>query len=87
MKAKQHFRHIAIAADQLLNTVLGGHADETLSSRIWRKNQTAEPKRRWKAALFIVDKVLFRWQHDHCLNSYRMELTRGHFPPDMKQEG
>ena len=32
----QYIRFVLIAIDQLANAVLGGYADETLSSRIYR---------------------------------------------------
>ena len=44
---------VAISADQLLNAVLGGFADETLSSRIYRNSTLADkPRRRWRCLLY-----------------------------------
>ena len=67
-------KQILIAIDQLLNTLLLGMADETLSARLWR---TRHPMRRW------VD-VLFWWDREgpvrHCELSYRAELLRHHLP-------
>ena len=63
-----------IALDQLLNTLLGGMADETLSARLWRLQHPAHK---------FVD-ALFFWDREgivrHCELSYRAELLRHHLP-------
>lgn len=76
MKPKQ----IAIAFDQLLNTLLSGFADETLSARAWRMQYK---KRRWMLVRIIIDTVFF-WQEDHCRNSYLSEKQRRHLPVEYK---
>lgn len=48
-------KQIAIAFDQLLNALLGGMADETLSARAHRTGSAWEP---------LID-ALFFWQADH----------------------
>lgn len=74
MKPKQ----IAIAADQFFNTLLAGHADETLSARAWRMQFK---KRRWMAIRIIIDAIFF-WQDNHCFNSYLSEKQRKHLPEE-----
>ena len=48
---KTYLKNIAIAADQSINAVLGGYPDETMSSRIYRKERSAnkgEASKYWK---------------------------------------
>lgn len=73
-------KQILIALDQLLNTLIyirgdgWGHADETLSARLWRLQHPAHK---------LVD-ALFWWDREgiirHCELSYRAELLRQHLP-------
>ncbi|WP_107725917.1 hypothetical protein [Neisseria weaveri] len=76
---------VAISADQLLNAVLGGFADETLSSRIYRNSTLADkPRRRWRAAKCAVN-ALFFWQADHCRGAYNSERVRRHMHGHFKE--
>ena len=76
----QYLRFVLIAIDQLANALLGGYADETLSSRIHRRAiLTVQPKRRWLIARRVVN-CLFFWQADHCAGAYQMERRRNHLP-------
>lgn len=70
----------AIAADQLLNALLGGKADETLSARAYRHRQQ---KRRWAWAYRLINAAFF-WQADHCFEAYTSELLRHHLPREYK---
>ena len=71
---------IAIALDQLLNTLCGGWADETLSSRAWRLSGSSKG---WYRTRRIID-ALFFWQDGHCEASYRSELARNHLPEEQR---
>lgn len=66
-----------IALDQLFNTILGGHPDETLSSRAYRTEQ----KGRLFGRLFrpLIDGIFF-WQTTHCYNGYLSEKLRRQLP-------
>jgi hypothetical protein len=67
-------KQFLIALDQLINTVFGGMADETLSARAYRqklKGHTTPVK--------IIDAVFF-WQENHCYTSYEAELKRKQLP-------
>ena len=69
--SKKYVIQVLVAVDQLANAVLGGWADETLSSRAHRLRD----KKLW----FVVEKVinaLFFLQKDHCLMAYEAELNR-----------
>ena len=67
-------QQILIAIDQLLNTLLGGMADETLSARAWREQSA------WVA---VID-MLFFWQDNHCLRSYEAEMQRKQMPKEYR---
>jgi hypothetical protein len=73
--------NILIAADQLINALLGGWADETLSARCYR----CKHKQPYKQLRKIIDAALF-WDRDgskrHCELSYESELERRHSPPE-----
>lgn len=72
---------ILIAVDQLVNTLLGGYADETLSARAWRTEQ----KGRWFGRIFrpLIDHILF-FDPQHCYSSYVAEQQRRQFPPEYR---
>lgn len=67
-------KQVAIAFDQLLNALLGGFADETLSARAHR---TQSPLERYIDAIFF-------WQPDHCADSYLSEKERKQLPPEYR---
>lgn len=66
---------VAVAFDQLLNTLLGGYADETLSARAWRHH--LDGSRTWPR--WIIDHLFF-WQTNHCKEAYESELLRKQLP-------
>ena len=79
-RLKRQLWHLLIALDQLLNVLLGGCADETLSSRIYRHAVLAvSPRRRWLWAYKAVN-TLFFWQADHCAGAWQRERARAHLP-------
>lgn len=69
---------ILIAFDQLINTILGGMADETISSRAHRNRYK---NWRWRFMRRLIDGLFF-WQKDHCHQSYLAELDRKQLPPN-----
>lgn len=66
-----------IAIDQLLNALLAGFADETLSSRAYRADQRGKILGRFFRPL--ID-ALFFWQVHHCRQSYLSEVSRRQYP-------
>lgn len=66
---------VAVAVDQLFNTLLGGKADETLSARAWRHH--LDGTRSWPR--WIIDHLFF-WQDEHCKEAYESELYRRQLP-------
>ena len=73
---------IAIAADQLVNTLLAGMSDETLSARAWRNHLVSV---KWRFTMNVIDAVFF-WQQDHCKQSYFDEFERKHLPLEYSKE-
>lgn len=74
-----YFRRVLIAVDQLLNALLGGWPDETLSSRAWRWELSgihSWPRR-------VID-TLFFWETDHCQESYESERLGRQLPPELR---
>lgn len=72
-------REFLIAVDQLLNTICGGYADETVSSRCWRLRDY-QPYRILRA---VIDGLFF-WQKDHCQTAYESERKRMQLPPELR---
>lgn len=68
-------KQILIAIDQLANAVIGGWADETLSSRVWRE-------KRHRLVSFVD--LLFFWEENHCEASYISERRRLQLPPEFR---
>jgi hypothetical protein len=69
---KQYGWNLLISLDQLLNTLLGGHPDETLSSRMGKyvqKGRGVIP-----CVLCKILDVIFR-EKDHCIKN--IESDRG----------
>lgn len=69
-------KQVLIAIDQLINTLLGGWADETLSARIYRNTN----KSWWWNTLHKVVDTIFFWQDNHCYVSYLNENARTQLP-------
>lgn len=74
------FRQFLIAVDQLLNTVAGGYADETISCRAWRRK---DDKKIWAIMRKVIDCIFF-WQNNHCKKAYEAELNRKHLPKEFR---
>lgn len=70
-----------VAIDQLLNALLFGYADETLSSRVYR----GERDGKFFGRVFrpVID-TLFFWQTRHCQLAYLAEVYRRQYPTDFR---
>lgn len=71
-------KQILIAIDQLINTLCGGYADETLSARCWR----CRDRQPFKTLEPVIDWLFF--DMSHCLESYRSERKRAQLPPEYR---
>lgn len=69
-----YFKQVFVAADQVINALLGGYADETYSSRCYRESQTMTK---------LIDTLLF-FDGDHCHMSYISEQLRLQMPPELR---
>ncbi len=69
--------NLLIAFDQLLNALLLGSPDETLSSRAYRTEQSGKIFGR----LFrpLID-TLFFFDEKHCYNAYLSEVNKRQLP-------
>jgi hypothetical protein len=67
-------KQVLIAADQFVNTLLGGWADETLSARTYRMN--------WFTLEKIINFIML--DSSHCKNSYISEKIRAYSPPEVR---
>lgn len=74
---KRYALHLLIALDQLLNALLGGAADETMSARAWR----AEAQGKVLGRVFrpLID-GLFWFDPDHCRKAYIAEFQKLQLP-------
>ena len=78
---------LLVAVDQLVNALLGGWPDETLSSRCWRWHK--DGVRSWPCRL--VD-ALFWWDSEqrgdrtvrHCELSWESERSGRQLPPELR---
>ena len=68
---------VLIAIDQLVNTLLGGMADETLSARAHRMREKRH--RYWGWTANAIDRLFF-WQRQHCWQAHQSELLRRQLP-------
>lgn len=78
---KHHVKQILIALDQLINALLGGWADCTLSARCYINSE-----KYWYAKLGvkILDLIFKPWDKEHCKESYESEINRTQLPEDMR---
>ena len=76
---RRYLKQVLIAFAQLINALLGGWADESLSAHAWR--QHLEGKRNWP--YLLIDAILF-FDGNHCRTSYESELERTQLPPSMR---
>ena len=78
--------HVAIGFDQLFNAILGGAADETLSSRTYRGAVLAnKPKKRWKVLHRLIEGIFFWEKGKHCRTAYESELNRKQYPDSFRE--
>ena len=74
-----YVKNVLIGADQLLNAILCGSCDESLSSRAYRLDK--ERGRKWPRLL--IDALLW-FDKDHCHQAYLSEIERKQLPPQMR---
>ena len=70
---------VLIGIDQLVNALLGGYCDESLSSRAYRWEH--DGVRSWPRRL--IDRLFF-WEEQHCFQSYQSEREGRQLPPELR---
>lgn len=68
---RNYLRQSWLAADQLLNALLGGMADETISSRCWR----CRDRQPYAFLVRLINAVVF-WQNNHCRGAHAAFVAR-----------
>lgn len=77
--------HVIVAIDQLFNALIGGAADETLSSRTYRGAMLAtKPRKRWRVLYRMINGLFF--DKNHCKTAYESEVTRRQYPANFKTQ-
>lgn len=79
-KVIKYFKNLLIAIDQLINAILGGSCDETISALCFRKSQE-KGHYFYKILKFILDICLSPIKQDHCEQAYLSEVYRKQLPP------
>ncbi len=64
---KTYLFNILISIDQLVNTVIGGKPDETISSRAGKGRLYGDPF--WTPIAAFIDFLFLPFERDHCANS------------------
>lgn len=82
-RVTRYLLQVAVAFDQLLTAILGGWADETLSSYAWRMEREGKL---WG----VIWRPMIDWlfgligQDHHCENAYAAERARSQLPPELR---
>lgn len=73
--------NLLIAVDQVFTALLGGFADETMSSYAFR----LERQRKLGGRLMrpVIDTIFF-WMPNHCRDAYEAEVERRQMPPELR---
>jgi hypothetical protein len=74
-----YLKNVLIAIDQLINTLIGGYPDETLSSHAYRMDMKGI--RKWPRKL--IDTLLF-FDKNHCEDSFTSERIGRQLPPECR---
>jgi len=79
----KYISNVLIGVDQLVNTILFGWPDETLSARCGRLGHRY-PYKFWKV---IIDFIFHPFQGpNHCVNANIKELARYQSPPPSERK-
>lgn len=70
-------KRVLISIDQVLNAIIGGQPDETLSARAWRLRSQS---RLWGSTRLVIDALFSPFEREHCRLSFESEMARRHLP-------
>jgi hypothetical protein len=82
---KQYILNVLIAFDQLVNALVGGAPDETLSASAWKGETQGRTVPRFFRKL--IDALFYPFQKDHCREAYEAELRREQLPASYRSQG
>ena len=71
-----------LALDQLGNALIGGYADETLSSRAYRASRHTGHWR-WRICATVINFLFL--DSEHCFKAYQSERTGKQLPPELRE--
>lgn len=71
---KLYFVRVLIIIDCVINWILAGSINETLSARAYRMQVKKQPYTGWLAG--FIDSIFF-WQQVHCKTSHEKEVAAG----------
>ena len=77
---RTYLHNLLVACDQLVNALMGGWPDETLSSRCWRWHVSGV--RHWPCR-WLDGLAALLGEAEHCRQSYESECTGGQLPPEL----
>lgn len=91
---------VFVAVDQVINAILGGYSDESISARSYRLGSKAWRLDRWDQwrVMWVIADWLFLWQDmwiqyrtgfapsiGHCERAYQSEVKRLQLPPEYRE--
>jgi hypothetical protein len=76
----RYFSRVGTAVSVLLNVLLGGPSNQTLSARNYELKRSGKPNIVW-----LID-LLFFWDKDHCMNSWLYWFMRKDVQFEMNKE-
>lgn len=80
----RYLLNILIAFDQLINTLIGGYPDETLSASAWIGEQQGRILPRILRP--TIDFIFLPFERDHCYKAAMAEKNRTHLPGDLREQ-
>jgi hypothetical protein len=90
---------VFVAVDQVVNAILGGYSDESISARSFRLGSKAKARGTWDQwrVVWVIADWLFLWQdawiqyrtgfrpaRGHCERAYHSEIDRLQLPPEYR---
>lgn len=69
MSIKKYLFNILYSIDQLVNTLLGGYSDETISARSYRLSKSHHS---WFIVMVCINTIFFN--KNHCKHAYEHEI-------------
>lgn len=79
--AKAYVKNVLIGIDQLVNVLIGGYPDESISSRAYRNRRLGG----W-GYIYSAINMLFFWQENHCYAAHVAELKLRQMPPSLRPD-